>query len=33
MASVVPLFLGREHNVRYVKGALEVIEKYLPQLH
>lgn len=33
MASVVPLFLGREHNVKYVRGALEVIEKYLPQLH
>lgn len=33
MASVVPLFLGREHNAKYVRGALEVIEKYLPQLH
>jgi hypothetical protein len=33
MAAVVPLFLGREHNARYVHGALEVIEKYLPQLH
>ena len=33
MASVVPLFLGREHNAKYVHGALEVIEKYLPQLH
>lgn len=33
MASVVPLFLDREHNAKYLHGALETIEKYLPQLH
>lgn len=33
MASVVPLFLDREHNAKYVAGALATIEKYLPQIH
>ncbi len=33
MASLVPLFLDREGNSRYVHGALEMIEKYLPQVH
>jgi len=33
MASVVPLFLDREHNVKYTHAALEVIEKFLPQVH
>lgn len=33
MAAVVPLFLNREHNAKYVHGALETIEKYLPQIH
>ncbi|MEK6701574.1 MAG: aminoglycoside phosphotransferase family protein, partial [Planctomycetota bacterium] len=33
MASLVPLFLDREGNSRYVHGALEMIERYLPQVH
>lgn len=33
MASVVPLFMDREHNAKYMHASLEVIEKYLPQVH
>lgn len=33
MAAVVPLFLEREHNAKYTHAALEMIEKYLPQVH
>jgi hypothetical protein len=33
MASLVPLFVDREHNAKYMHTALEVLEKYLPQVH
>lgn len=33
MASLVPLFIEREGNSKYVRGALEVIEKFAPQAH
>lgn len=33
MAAVVPLFIDREHNARYTHAALEVLEKFLPQVH
>ena len=33
MAAVVPLFIDREHNTRYVRAALDVLERFLPQVH
>lgn len=33
MASLVPLFVDRENNAKYVRGAIEVIEKFVPQVH
>lgn len=33
MASVVPLFLDREHNLKYTHASLEVLEKFIPQVH
>lgn len=33
MASAAPLFVDREGNAKYLHAALEVIEKFVPQIH